>query len=39
MQFFGRVDIEGATGVMHVTLKDWNDVSLWSVKLEPARAG
>ncbi len=35
LQFFGHVAIEGATGVMTVTLKDWNDKSLWSKQLEP----
>ena len=35
MQFFGHVAIDGATEVMTVTLKDWNDQALWSVKLEP----
>jgi alkaline phosphatase D len=35
MQFFGHVAIDGANEVMTVTLKDWNDQSLWSTKLEP----
>lgn len=35
LQFFGRVDIDGRTGVMTVTLKDVDDTSLWSVDLEP----
>ena len=35
MQFFGHVAIEGATGVMAVSLKDMNDTLLWSRKLEP----
>jgi len=35
MQFFGHVAIDGATEVMTVTLKDWNDQALWSVRLEP----
>ena len=35
MQFFGRVDIDGQTGVMTVTLKDVDDTSLWSVDIEP----
>ncbi len=35
LQFFGHVAIDGATEVMTVTLKDWNDRALWSRKLEP----
>jgi alkaline phosphatase D len=35
LQFFGHVAIDGATGVMTVTLKDWNDQALWSKQLEP----
>jgi alkaline phosphatase D len=35
MQFFGRVDIDGKTGVMTVTLKDVGDSDLWSVDIEP----
>ena len=35
LQFFGHVAIDGATGVMTVTLKDWDDNALWSTKLEP----
>jgi alkaline phosphatase D len=35
LQFFGHVAIEGATGVMTVTLKDVEDRTLWSTKLEP----
>ena len=35
LQFFGHVAIEGATGVMTVTLKDVEDRALWSTKLEP----
>src|SRR3954466_1713372 len=35
MQFFGHVAIDGASEVMTVTLKDWNDQALWSVKLDP----
>jgi alkaline phosphatase D len=34
-QFFGHVAIDGATGVMTVTLKDIDDRALWSTKLEP----
>jgi alkaline phosphatase D len=35
LQFFGRVAIDGATQVMTVTLKDWDDRPLWSTTLEP----
>jgi alkaline phosphatase D len=35
LQFFGHVVIDGATGVMTVTLKDVDDRALWSTKLEP----
>src|SRR6478736_1487413 len=35
MQFFGRVDIDGKTGVMTVTLKDVDNRDLWSVDIEP----
>ena len=35
LQFFGRVDIDGHSGVMTVTLKDVDDRSLWSVDIEP----
>jgi alkaline phosphatase D len=35
LQFFGRVDIDGKSGVMTVTLKDVDDRSLWSVDIEP----
>jgi alkaline phosphatase D len=35
MQFFGHVAIDGLTGVMTVTLKDWDDHALWSTKLDP----
>ena len=35
LQFFGRVDIDGKTGVMTVTLKDVDDSDLWSVDIEP----
>ncbi len=34
-QFFGHVAIDGATGVMTVTLKDVDDRALWSTRLEP----
>ena len=34
-QFFGHVAIEGATGVMTVTLKDIDDRALWSTNIEP----
>ena len=35
LQFFGRVDIDGRTGIMTVTLKDVDDRALWSVDIEP----
>jgi alkaline phosphatase D len=35
LQFFGRVDIDGKTSVMTVTLKDVDDSDLWSVDIEP----
>src|SRR6266545_224039 len=35
LQFFGHVAIDGATQVMTVTLKDWDDRALWSTTLEP----
>ena len=35
LQFFGRVDIDGKTEVMTVTLKDVDNRDLWSVDLEP----
>ena len=35
LQFFGRVDIEGATAVMTVTLKDVDNRDLWSVDIAP----
>ncbi len=35
LQFFGRVDIDGKTGVMRVTLKDVDNHDLWSVDIEP----
>ncbi len=35
LQFFGHVAIEGATGLMTVTLKDGDDRALWSTRLEP----
>jgi len=35
LQFFGHVAIDGATEVMTVTLKDWNDTALWSTAIEP----
>jgi alkaline phosphatase D len=37
LQFFGHVAIEGSSGLMTVTLKDVNDSSLWSTRLEPGR--
>jgi alkaline phosphatase D len=35
LQFFGRVDIDGQSGTMRVTLKDVDDRALWSVDIEP----
>jgi alkaline phosphatase D len=35
LQFFGRVDIDGQSGVMTVTLKDVDDRALWSVDIAP----
>jgi alkaline phosphatase D len=35
MQFFGHVQIEGATGQMTITLRDRTDAALWSTKLDP----
>ena len=35
LQFFGRVDIDGRTGVMTVTLKDVDNRDLWSVDIQP----
>jgi alkaline phosphatase D len=35
LQFFGRVDIDGQSEVMTVTLKDIDNQSLWSVDIEP----
>src|SRR5262245_42970914 len=35
LQFFGHVSIDGATGVMTVTLKDVENRNLWSIGLEP----
>lgn len=35
LQFFGRVDIDGKTGIMTVTLKDVDNRDLWSVDIEP----
>ena len=36
LQFFGLVDIEGATGRMTVRLMDRDDTELWSTTLDPA---
>jgi len=38
LQFFGRVDIDGQSEVMTVTLKDVDNRELWSVKIEPRPA-
>jgi alkaline phosphatase D len=35
LQFFGRVDIDGHTGIMTVTLKDVDNRNLWSIDIEP----
>jgi alkaline phosphatase D len=35
LQFFGHVAIDGATGVMTVTLKDVADRALWSTSIAP----
>jgi alkaline phosphatase D len=35
LQFFGRVDIDGASSVMTVTLKDLDNCDLWSIDIEP----
>jgi alkaline phosphatase D len=35
LQFFGRVDIDGKTEVMTVTLKDVDNRDLWSVDIDP----
>jgi alkaline phosphatase D len=35
LQFFGRVDIDGRSGIMTVTLKDVDNRDLWSVELAP----
>jgi alkaline phosphatase D len=35
LQFFGRVDIDGQTEVMTVTLKDVDNQNLWSVDIAP----
>jgi alkaline phosphatase D len=35
LQFFGHIAIDGPTEVMTVTLKDVDDRSLWSTRLEP----
>ncbi len=36
LQFFGKVDIDGQTGAMTVSLMDMADSVLWSTVLEPA---
>jgi alkaline phosphatase D len=35
LQFFGRVDIDGRTEIMTVTLKDVDNTAPWSVDIEP----
>ena len=37
LQFFGRVDIDGQSGIMTVSLKDVEDRNLWSIPIEPKR--
>ena len=39
LQFFGRVDIDGRSEVMTVTLKDVDNRDLWSVDIEPRLDG
>jgi len=39
LQFFGRVDIDGRSGVMTVTLKDVDNRDLWSVDIDPRPEG
>jgi alkaline phosphatase D len=38
LQAFGHVAIDGQTQAMTVTLKDWNDRSLWARTLDPKMA-
>jgi alkaline phosphatase D len=38
LQFFGHVEIDGASEVMTVTLKDVADTALWATALAPAMA-
>ncbi len=38
LQFFGLVDIDGATGQMKVRLMDRADTELWSITLDPETA-
>ena len=35
LQFFGRVEIDGQTEIMTVTLKDVDNQNLWSVDIQP----
>ena len=35
LQFFGRVDIDGQSAIMKVTLKDVDDRALWSIDIAP----
>ena len=37
MQFFGRIAIDGSTGVLTVALKDTDDNVLWSKTLDPVK--
>jgi alkaline phosphatase D len=38
LQFFGRIDIDGESEEMTVTLKDIDDQDLYAVTLEPKRS-
>jgi len=35
LQFFGQIAIDGATGLLTVTLKNSDDRALWSIEIEP----
>jgi alkaline phosphatase D len=39
LQFFGQVDIDGASEVMTVSLKDLSGATLFTQELEPQRQG
>ena len=38
LQFFGLVDIDGATEQMTVRLMDRDDAELWKITLDPVRS-